>query len=317
MQTIHGPVNYIKISGEFDGVKKTIHCFCDKNIQFNDPVNGTTLEPFLTNLFANSKHDWDFMVEADTLDKPQEKNQEMYLTRIRNYAYSLKSNNTYSNLRTHHIDIRWVFSQYLGIDFILDQVKSGVVEAKIKTNGIGTIQKYFQTTSNRLKILIKILKGEEFKPTCGYEELVYRIINKIQKKINISKSKKLKEYLNDTLSYNLLKLEELSDCMLNIKTFVDVVTYVTMLHTNTAFLIDMYLVRRILDKDYIKNVVLYIGSYHAYSLLLSLENNFDFEVEYVSKNPFDMTTDHSDILNLLMLTPKIKEQMVTFNIGLF
>lgn len=321
MQTIHGPVNYIKISGKFNGIKKVIHCFCDKHMKFTEPINiesnATMLELFLTNLFANSKHDWDFMLEADTLAKPQEKNQELYLTRIRNYAHSLKNNNIYSNLRIHHTDIRWIFSQYLGIDFILDQVKSGVVESKIKTSGILSIQKYFETTSNRIKTIIRILKGEEFKPTCGYEELVYQILNKIKKKISLCKSEKLTEHLNETLDYNLLKLEELSDDILNIKNFSNVVTYVTMLHTHTAFLMDMYLLRRILDKDYITNIVIYVGTYHAYSLILSLENDFDFEVEYVSKNPFDLTTDHTDILNLLMLTPNIKEQSVILNVGLF
>jgi hypothetical protein len=317
MQTIHGPVNYFKISGEIDGNNKTIHCFCDKHIPFEEPQsfnkNETLLEPFLNDLFSNTKLNWDFMIEADTLEKQQEKNPELYLTRIRNYAHSLKASNMYSNVRVHHIDIRWIFSKYLGNDFILEQVKSGTVEAKIKTNGIEPIQKYFRITSDRIKVVILILKGEEFKPTCEYEELVYKIINKIIRKIILCKSDKLKEYLNEMLNYNIQKLESLSNDLLNIKTFSHVLTSVTMLHTHTAFLMDMYVLRRILDKDYVENVILYCGSYHAYSLIISLENNFNFEVDYVSKNPFDKTDNYTDILNLLVVTPRIKEQWVTLD----
>jgi hypothetical protein len=318
METIYGPVNYFKISGEINGNKKVIHCFCDKHIPFSETNDmTTTLETFLNNLFQTSKLDWDFMVEADTLNKPQEKNQELYLTRMRNYAYALKQSKMYSNLRVHHTDIRWIFSQYLGIDYILEQVKSGVVETKIKTNGIAPVQKYFKTTSDRIRVIIKILKGEEFIPTCDYEEIVFRVVSKIIKKINLCENKEISEYLHEILTYNLLRLEELSNDILNVKSFGDVLIFVTNLHIYTAFLMDMYLLRRILDKNYVTNVILYCGSYHAYSLLISLKNNFEFDLEHISKNPFDKVVVHNDILELIMSTPNIKEQSVTVNNELF
>ncbi len=105
--------------------------------------------------------------------------------------------------------------------------------------------------------------------------------------------------------------------MSKIKSFSNVITSVTTLHTHTAFLMDMYLICRILDKDYITNAILYCGSYHIYSLVLILENDFNFEVDYVFKNPFDKIENYTDILNLLVVTPGIKEQSVILNNELF
>jgi hypothetical protein len=315
MLTLFGPVNYCKLEGEFNGVSKTIHCFCDKHILTQlDNSNGVSFESFLNKHFINTQDtkQWDFLVEANSLGKLQETDKDLQITKIRNYAHEIKKDNVFPNLRIHHTDVRWILSKYLGIDYVLDQVRSGSLEEKIKLNGISSMSNYFATTSARIRNVISILREENFVPKYDYEEIVLQILTKLVKKIKRCQDEKLTSVINNMLNENLLKLDELSNDMLNVKSFSDCLKFVTNLHTYTAFLMDIYLLRRILDKEYMQNIILYAGSYHVYSLAMTLQNYFDFKLKVICKNPFELTNSQN-VLDLLIATPKIKEQFIEFD----
>ena len=44
------------------------------------------------------------------------------------------------------------------------------------------------------------------------------------------------------------------------------------------FLSDVYFLRRILDKNYIKNIVTYCGRYHAFNYIYFLVKYYDFKI---------------------------------------
>lgn len=323
METIYGPVNYAKLSGEIENTHKILHIFCDKNLPFVSNESNT-LEIFLTKLFQSSKHIWDMFVEADILDKPTPQDgKQLYLTNIKNYAYENKIGNVYSNLRIHHVDIKWISTHFLGIDFILEQLKSGNIEAKIKASGIESISAYFNTTSLRIQTLLSIISSiknkKEWTSSFGYEQRVYKILFKLILNIDKCQNDQLKLVLNNLLDQYVLNLEKLAISMLNIKSFNLCVKLVTDLYASIANIINIYIIRRLLDKKYIEKSIIYINTYHAYGLINTLKKYFNFEIEYMSKNPFDnfMSDNSEDIFNLIIKTPNLNEQSVEIENILF
>ena len=181
METIYGPVNYIKLSGTFNNINKNIHIFCDRHTEFK-VSDELELDDFLSEIFSNSTEQWDFFVEADTLDKIHEENK-LNINKIRNYAHYLKKHNVYQNCRIHHADIRWIFCKYLGLDYIKEHYESKKLLINIKTKGIEPVKKYFRTTNNRVQSLISILKQDDYKSTCDYEKIMFKSMEKFLNKI--------------------------------------------------------------------------------------------------------------------------------------
>jgi hypothetical protein len=64
------------------------------------------------------------------------------------------------------------------------------------------------------------------------------------------------------------------------------------------WIMDIYFLRRFLDKDYITNAITYAGKAHSISYLYILVKYFDFQITHIS---------HSAVANVKKLTKKIKK----------
>ena len=60
-------------------------------------------------------------------------------------------------------------------------------------------------------------------------------------------------------------------------------------------IMDLYVLRRILDKNYIKNIIVYTGAYHTTNYLLILVKYFDFKVTHCTSNEYTLDELHNMI----------------------
>lgn len=68
-----------------------------------------------------------------------------------------------------------------------------------------------------------------------------------------------------------------------------------------ASIMDLYLMRRVLDKDYINNSVCYTGYFHTIYYVDMLIKHFDFKITHIAKNP---VSNISKLNNLIKKSPK-------------
>ena len=67
-------------------------------------------------------------------------------------------------------------------------------------------------------------------------------------------------------------------------------------------LTDIYLIRRLLDKDYINNCIIYTGAYHMIDIAYMLIKYFNFKITHIAKS--DKTIDDGNIDNINMIIKK-------------
>lgn len=82
------------------------------------------------------------------------------------------------------------------------------------------------------------------------------------------------------------------------------------------YLMDLYFLRRVLDKDYVTNAVVYTGAHHSLNYIRMLVNTFDFKIthaSYIKDNDFkkahnvikNSSTEHD--LNILFYPPILNQ----------
>jgi hypothetical protein len=72
--------------------------------------------------------------------------------------------------------------------------------------------------------------------------------------------------------------------------------YSIILDTMTLIM-DIYVIRRLLDKDYITNCVIYTGAFHSINYIQILVNNFDFEITHISDmNKGETISDYTKVV---------------------
>jgi hypothetical protein len=67
---------------------------------------------------------------------------------------------------------------------------------------------------------------------------------------------------------------------------------------HTAQIMDMYFLRRFIDKTYVTNGIVYTGGYHTIDIIHMLINKFDFELTHSSVNKLSITDLNKNIKNI-------------------
>lgn len=225
-----------------------------------------------------------------------------------------------NHVRFHYVDIRNYIRKYfsdnidelMNVDKILVQ---GILQIK-PINKLNSAIKITKKILDNIDILIKIINNPNLNDQVNDKDLVKLnyIIDKIKNKYNHSELKKpMDELLNIFINYlnniknNLIILDNNLHELINVITNKSVINidienivkqtkkiidniYVDYVETFCS-LMDIYFLRRILDKDYITHCVSYTGGAHSLEYIYFLVRNFDFTITHAAKIKGKYTLD--------------------------
>ena len=341
---LNGPVNFFRLKNN----KKEIYIFGDMHYDIEIQKECSDLESFnfdkyLRYFFQKNKKNVDFMLETPKsafADSYKYNQNFKYLGKIRKVFVDLKLNNPYyKHLKIHYIDIRFEtifrvpFNIINNINFynfdysiiqlenikILYQDQLNIIE-KFKNNENAEINKENILDVVFHKIIVKYnnkqnkkLINEYFDIMC-YERIKY-VMTLIKKLILIFKNNKLNEKLKmehvntdkelfkqyiDYKSNNTKLIDKLKKLHHDILMLIDDIGVYTM---------DCYFFRRFLDKEYIKNTIVYVGLYHASNYLHFLVKYYNYKIieyEFINnisskelENIIKKTDSHMDIFKYI------------------
>ena len=297
---ISGPINIVRVEGSINGINKVLYLFFDwhvKETKCSDYRSIDIVQLFdkFTNEAINFKNEWDLFIEDDVnyvynkslVEKTNYVS--IYILELRNFF-----NNKYSesvnelvkkkdNIRYHYFDLRMKLNYFNIDDFLEDIIKYKYVKSILynklehiynlilvdydyifkKENKIN--KKY--NNSNLCNIILNILDNinEELKKLLLYFK---DIMNDVKKESDNNYKKITKEGFYDY--YN-----EIGNKITNFQMKYRKIN---------SYIIDLYFLRRFLDKKYIKNGVIYSGAYHSINIIHKLVKLFNFKVTNVSYN---------------------------------
>ena len=148
---------------------------------------------------------------------------------------------------------------------------------------INKISELYNHKSVQDKMLIEVdIMIKNFKDIVPLCDEIINVVNNIGNVINAHPKYKLTEqYPNYGLNYdygiNDITISELILTLKKHTSYLDI-------KVSDAFLLfmDIYFLRRFLDKDYITNAIVYTGAYHSLQYIEILTKDFDFKITHTS-----------------------------------
>jgi hypothetical protein len=340
---ISGPINYIVLEGKVNNSYKTIEIFFDIHIKTENCSKYTLMDYF------NKRDDTlDIYIEDFFQDKTVEAYDNKFINAIRK---ELRSKIKYKH-RIHNIDIRKLLSldnqsingiattlynyNKLDLEYSLDYlntiydsaliIESNIIilsnmiylgqsgeyqyEAtykiitKLKSSYINNIVKNYITTELlRLKPYFLKIFG-----------IIKKIKNEIDKQTEIFTIQDTALYLyNDKYHYfTFIKAKIINDYRVELNTLISSI-YSLNRYINIT-LMDLYLARRILDKKYNANSIVYCGADHCITLIMMLVNKFNFSVIKTYYSTFNIENTNKIIkegvyqqLKKILFPPTLKQ----------
>lgn len=338
--SINGPYNYFKLTNG----EKTICLFSDVHWDANNQSecinheNSIEIDHFLKEFLINSNKsnkEYDLFIEHEYMwinsRKGLHNYRAGYLERVRklfnkNMDFDLSNNkiiksSNYNNARFHYFDFRFNTIPEFNIIFNLKIYVPPPYDSNAKLSEIiyiiNTIKKEYSSFKNNMK------------------KKKYRYINKT---FNNYSNKKLKEKINFIFKNHIINsidniLEKCDEIQNNID---EVYTILLDKYTNNKIkfelsseiykkitfidnyildgfssCIDLYFIRRILDKKYINNVIGYMGGYHACNISFFLVKYFNFKIIECSHNIYNY--DIKKINDIFMKASESYEVFYNFN----
>jgi hypothetical protein len=314
---VNGPVNAYRLEGNIFGINKTIFIYMDVHFDVwkETKCEGNVTYDFTTYLYneliKSKDKDIDFFLEIFDIDiksyKTIKHTKYRYVDEIRKFFSKniiIDKNKTIgttikNNIRFHYIDIRnyldkFIFNKikiisqhimnntYNDMDILLEEVQNEFILIKnifddlLKNKKVTVINKYYTNFVYMINKLLHKYDHAEVKEIITYylnyvNKEINNIINMIDKFILVIKNKKKKQ------------LSKLND-----KLFIRVLVFFSMF-------VDLYFIRRILDKDYITNILSYTGIAHSANIIYILVHYFNFNITHISDSK--QNKNISDIVN--------------------
>lgn len=318
---INGPVNIVRLEGNInnlgnkkDSIKKVIYLFGDVHLSLGRNQNHCIqddridVDVFLAKVFKeNPNIKYDLFIESPKNNLLRETDQmtKNYILNMRDFVnknFQIDRNNTvvssdnYPNVRFHFFDLRnsftnmfkvldrltnyihtsldWRYDLRKNVDILLDDLTLlrirideiiSILDGNKEINKIRLDKKYnYRQIYN--KIIVKYNDIERKLRSIDVQSLKFDIQKKFNKHIKTTKINNY-DYVFDIFQMIYQLSKEIED--------------------ETSKLIDLYLIRRFLDKDYVKIGVVYAGYAHFSHILHLLINDFDFRITH-------STTDMED-----------------------
>lgn len=270
-------------------------------------------------------------IREEQLGQPQTDKRDIYIKDVIELFKSefiiekdkVKYSKSNPNVRLHYLDIR----DHLGLFYIkniiyndilpiIKSLKNYNLSEQQKNSKIKTILKHIKLLQNHIKTInktkhhIQINQSQKFnKKTQSY------YLNKIIHQYN---NDYLKTHINDFLNINILEfIYEIRRIFSHI---IGIIVEYNINKTNNIYLdkiitsfdslniiiikmytifTDVYFLRRILDKDYIHNVITYCGNYHALNYIYFLIKYCNFEIKKIyDSNSLTIKDDIDKLKNI-------------------
>ena len=275
---ISGPVNVVRIEGTVSNKKKILYLFFD----IHNPVDEQTscreedidIKNYLVSNFNKLdklENKIDFFFEINPLSPPVKGEKVMYIEDIAKLFR--KRNGKYENIRFHYIDVRPDFLDHVD-DFYKD----------IDYNNKKQKKKFKSYVKSMLDLVIhgmdkKIVQVNKNNINYHFIYLINKIFHKYQnKKIE----KKLVPFFRSiTEAYT----NEITN-NLKTKSSDQIKKLYSGVFNLYSMLVDMYFIRRFLDKDYISTGIVYAGAGHTSNIIYLLVKYFNFKVTHISKSEY-------------------------------
>lgn len=345
---INGPNNIIRLTngekiiyllGEFH-----YNIEDEKECEFDSKHETLDVDKFLIKFFGKEKNkNFDFFLEMQKFDietyASYKKQKKQYLEQLRKMvAKESKIDNNkiiisenYSNIRFHTFDFRWEISNEFKYLFDLMDGRMNFIFPYDKNSLIQIYSTLPEIINNYNKFLEFLKFGEsvyinKIKNKYNNKDIKKKINNIYQKSVigfinnNIKLANKILDYMekntNNLLSIYISKIEKIE-----IQKFIliNLSDLMAKLISPFVILIDLYLLRRILDKKYTTNNIVYTGQYHLVDIAVLLVKHFDFKITntfYLDEKIKDInkfikkmdTDDYSYIEKLSVYLTNITEQ---------
>ena len=278
---INGPINIIRLEGTINDINKIIYIFFDHHYSLN---NQTKCDGYLNDdivTYLNKEflkiHDKviDFFMETSFNEEEillqNIKYKDRYIDEVNKFFLLnilIKNNKNIGtkinkNIRFHYVDIRKQLKPVI-YNNIFNDIKDAITKEKLYKD----YKKYIDKIILELDNLKNIIKYSDNK-----------IIFKLKSKYV---NKEIKNKLNKLLDKLCIDIDLLKININNINTITDVDnTYLELLQLY-AWLMDIYFLRRFLDKNYVNNGILYCGSGHALRYTHFLIHEYNFKITHAS-----------------------------------
>jgi hypothetical protein len=309
---INGPTNFAYLKGNINGIEKNIYLFFDKHLDLENQTrcksfNSIDISYYLYRLIQESKVPLDFFMEIELsqLNSDISDKKDIYIKEVINLfksEFALKNNKnldieyskTNSNVRLHYFDIRDHLDIYYLTKIINQKIIKYYGELKKEYNikYIDKISYYLDLISSKLDIFNKNTKEVIDNKSVKYDKFNDKQKYYLNKIINQYENKDLRNYINFFISSHsgiiinsingvieLIKNMFKSIIPLNLNILKNKIDelgeYILRLY---FFYTDAYLLRRILDKNYVKNCIIYSGGYHSVNYIFFLVKHCNFRI---------------------------------------
>lgn len=316
LEYISGPNVAIVLEGKINNIKKKILLFGEHHLKNDqneciDP-DSVPIKNYLHDLFKKTDKDIDFFLENNNNQYYQNKfYTTQYLNQLRNYFND--NQNRFKNVKFHFSDIRNEYIWNIKNNFIVNfQTISNIISNRnINIDEIIMFKQKINYCEEIIDIILSLLKNDKvninlirdidnnFKK--DFIKNIYKIINKYDNNIIRNKIRSIIKLSTFGLVEDLNKMRKMLTTIENkleekkIYRYSDFYSYYEVdkfiYHFGTLYykitykllsffslLTDIYTVRRILDKDYIKNVITYNGALHIKNMINIFVNYFDFKI---------------------------------------
>ena len=289
-----------------------------KTNTFHVIFDAINIDKFLSEEFGKVNKDVDFFLETSPYDIPnyaQSSNRNKYISDLRNFFGRnftieqnkfVKKSKKYPNVRFHYADIRLdygILDNYINAIFNYNDIISDI-NLDFILNGKTAFNFQYNLLSNIVNqgivlynITEEVLKN--FDKIYYFNKIKNKITNKILKKIlkkYLDKIKKNMIDMNNKLKNNVKifidifeyynKTEKINNKQLLEKTIKPILEYIDEFSSKGMYqvcnIMDIYLLRRFLDKDYITNGILYSGMAHTANITNILITEFNFTITHIS-----------------------------------
>jgi len=315
---INGPVNYIKLVGKINNIKKNILIFMDMHIDLNNQTrcesfDSYDISQYLYNQIKNAQIPLDFFMEIrnEQIDQPKSKKRDIYIKDVIELFKTefilekdkVKYSKINPNVRLHYLDIRdhlhiFKLSNVVNNELLsnLTSLKNNSLTIEIKNNIIYSIKNNIYIITQYIEQLFNnkiMIQQKKHDGNFNYKSQNY-YLNKIINKYNDNNIKsKINYFLNlyiidynakfQSIMLNIFQnIMYYSNDINNINYINNILSYINDLNEIIlkiyTIFTDVYFLRRFLDKIYITNAITYCGRYHALNYIFFLVKYCDFKI---------------------------------------
>jgi hypothetical protein len=351
--SINGPYNYFKITNG----EKTICLFSDVHYNLDNQTecslkkDSIDIDQFLNDFLINSnKSDkkYDLFIESEYMwinNKISNPNYRgIYLDRIRklfeiNMNFDLSNNkiiksNSYQNARFHYFDFRFTTIPEFNTLSNLNLPSYPPYDSQIK---LSSILYYIDIIKKEHSSYKNNIKDNKYK-------YIYKTLNnysdkKIKEKIQFISDNHYIKIINDILDLcdeikdeinekQIILTNKYTNNKIKFELSIEIYKKITFIQTNLSlpFLYtDLYLIRRILDKKYINNCIIYTGGHHVINIIFLLVKYFNFKIidcfyndnNYNIKKINNIFLKAEQLHNILYIFDNFESQCIEINKNIF